>query len=163
MIRLALVAGLLLATLPVLAGPSVTAEVERVVDGDTFRLTGRIVRIWGIDAPELEQDCLGADGQSYSCGRMARLLLEVIVKGKPITCWEVDTDRFGQMLARCEADEIDIGHEMVLVGLALDDTHYSKGRYLPEEYDAQQARRGLWAGSFQKPWDWRRNRPQDAP
>jgi len=30
--------------------------------------------------------------------------------------------------------------------------------YVDEEADAQAARRGLWAGEFVKPWEWRREK-----
>jgi endonuclease YncB( thermonuclease family) len=32
--------------------------------------------------------------------------------------------------------------------------------YLPEQQAARQARRGLWAGNFQTPADWRREFPR---
>ncbi len=40
-------------------------------------------------------------------------------------------------------------------GLALAYRKYSK-RYVPEEDEAKAAKRGLWAGEFAAPWDWRR-------
>ena len=30
------------------------------------------------------------------------------------------------------------------------------GRYVSNEDDARSARRGLWRGTFDAPWDWRR-------
>lgn len=34
-------------------------EFERVVDGDTFKASGRTIRIWGINAPEKNQPLHG--------------------------------------------------------------------------------------------------------
>ena len=34
--------------------------------------------------------------------------------------------------------------------------------YVDEEADAQAARRGLWAGEFVKPWEWRRGKRLDT-
>jgi hypothetical protein len=46
---------------------------------------------------------------------------------------------------------------MVSAGWARAYLRYSRD-YAAEERDAEQARRGLWAGSFEAPWDFRRAR-----
>ena len=43
-----------------------------VVDGDTLRFGAERVRLWGIDAPELSEDCTRADRSEWSCGKAAR-------------------------------------------------------------------------------------------
>ena len=46
--------------------------VTRVTDGDSLR-SGRLkIRLFGIDAPELKQQCETDDGSSWSCGLAAR-------------------------------------------------------------------------------------------
>ena len=42
-----------------------------IVDGDSLRLAGRSIRLDGIDAPEWDQTCLDAGGQTWRCGRAA--------------------------------------------------------------------------------------------
>ncbi len=46
---------------------------------------------------------------------------------------------------------------MVSRGLALAYRRYSLG-YVDKETDAQAARRGIWAGEFVPPWEWRRGK-----
>jgi endonuclease YncB( thermonuclease family) len=49
----------------------------------------------------------------------------------------------------------DIGAAMVRSGWALDYERYSGGRYAAEQLEAEAALRGLWAGAFVPPWEWR--------
>ena len=58
--------------------------------------------------------------------------------------------------ARCFAAGHDLAGEMVRNGYALDWPRYSKGFYADQEAEARENGRGLWAGEFVKPWDWRR-------
>jgi endonuclease YncB( thermonuclease family) len=51
---------------------------------------------------------------------------------------------------------MDLGGWMVRQGYAIRYTAYAGNAYLPEEAAARWARRGLWAGRFDRPWDWRR-------
>src|SRR5690349_20802189 len=47
--------------------------VVTVTDGDTLRLDGAPVRLWGVDAPELRQTCASAPGSPPApAGRLAR-------------------------------------------------------------------------------------------
>ena len=54
-----------------------------------------------------------------------------------------------------------MGEWMVQQGLALAYRRYSLD-YVDEEADAQAARRGIWAGEFVKPWEWRREKRLDT-
>ncbi len=51
----------------------------------------------------------------------------------------------------------DMGAWMVQQGLALAYRRYLLD-YVDEEADAQTAQRGIWAGEFVKPWEWRRGK-----
>ncbi len=46
-------------------------------------------------------------------------------------------------------------------GWALAYRRYSPD-YVDEEAEAQAARRGIWAGEFVKPWEWRRGKRLDT-
>ncbi len=50
---------------------------------------------------------------------------------------------------------------MVSQGWALAYRRYSLD-YVDEEADAQAARRGIWAGEFVRPWEWRRGERLDT-
>ncbi len=45
----------------------------------------------------------------------------------------------------------------LLAGLALADRRFGRA-YVPVEEAARAAVRGIWAGDFEAPWDWRRAR-----
>jgi len=49
----------------------------------------------------------------------------------------------------------DLGEWLVRNGLALDWPQYSKGRYDAVQRTAEQAGRGMWAGSYVEPWLYR--------
>jgi endonuclease YncB( thermonuclease family) len=46
---------------------------------------------------------------------------------------------------------------MVMRGSALDYARYSSGVYADAQAAAKAAKRGLWAGEFVEPWEWRRS------
>ena len=127
----------------------------RVIDGDTLDISGRRVRLQGIDAPEATQTCV-AGGQAYRCGAVATLALGELLRGRIIRCAPSGADRYGRTLADCWIDDdgTDISRWMVRQGLAVAYRHYSY-HYLPDELLARLAGRGLWAGSFTMPWDFR--------
>ncbi|MDJ1159797.1 thermonuclease family protein [Chelatococcus sp. SYSU_G07232] len=123
------------------------------IDGDSLRLGGRELRLDGIDAPELHQLC-EREGHPYECGRLARrVLAERLARGS-VSCDVVGDDRYGRGLARCKAEGKDLNAALVREGIAL-----AYGAYANEEAEARSARRGLWAGSFERPADWRRRHP----
>jgi endonuclease YncB( thermonuclease family) len=135
-----------------------TARVG-VVDGDTLSMGAERLRIHGIDAPEMAQSC-ERGGTAYACGEAARSAMAGILGRGLVSCEQLDTDQYQRRIVRC-ADEQgrDIGAELVRQGWALAFTRFSTA-YVPQEAEARRARRGLWEGRFDAPWDWRaRPRP----
>lgn len=120
-----------------------------VNDGDSLTLDGERLRLAGIDAPEYDQICQ-LDYRDYACGRRARQTLLELVDGRTVTCRGWQRDRYGRLLVRCEAGGRDLGKAMVENGWAV-----SYGDYRPEEEEARGAGRGLWAGTFTEPREWR--------
>lgn len=127
-----------------------------VIDGDTLRLDGQRVRLLGMDAPELAQTCT-RDGKSWPCGEVARFALVEMVQRGDIFCTSSAEDAYGRSLARCTVGGVDIGEEMVRHGLAV---AYGRQGYSAAEAEARAARRGIWAGSFETPQDYRSAHPQ---
>lgn len=125
------------------------------MDGDSLRLRGQELRLKGLDAPEYRQDCR-RDGMDYPCGRAARQALAAYLARGDITCTVRERDRFGRGLARCvQSDGRDLGARLVADGFAV-----AFGDYAAEEAQSRAARRGLWAGSFERPADWRARHPR---
>ena len=127
----------------------------RVVDGDSLEIAGTSIRLFGVDAPEGRQTCT-RNGRIWRCGDAAAERLEQLVGNDTIVCTQRDTDTYGRMVAVCVNGEIDLSAELALSGLALAYREYSYD-YVDEEAEALAARRGLWSGEFQAPWDWRLN------
>jgi len=113
-----------------------------------------IVRLHGIDAPETAQLCRDAAGIDRRCGKAATKALERFVAGREIRCSGTERDKYRRLLAVCRVGGREINRWMVANGWARAYLHYSRD-YAAEERDAMRARRGLWAGSFNAPWEFR--------
>jgi endonuclease YncB( thermonuclease family) len=125
-----------------------------VTDGDSFRRGKQRIRLFGIDAPELAQECLDAKGRPYACGQAAKRALQELIGGAEISCEVVERDKYRRDVARCRKDDLEINREMVRLGWALAYERHSID-YLVAEATARNARRGLWQGHFQMPEDFR--------
>ncbi len=126
-----------------------------VVDGDSLRLNGRDIRLFGIDAPEYRQSCRLANGTSYRCGRDASTFLRKLVSGRPVKCRQIDIDRYDREISTCTAGETDLNQAMVESGWAVAYLRYSSS-YAGAERQARKTRRGIWRGKFTQPENWRR-------
>lgn len=130
---------------------TVTEGRGRAVDGDSLTLDGQAIRLQGIDAPEFSQVCTGADGKPYNCGRTAAAALRRLLSEGPLSCSGYEFDRYNRMLGTCHVGGRNIAAELVREGLAV-----SYGDYYVEEAKARNEKKGLWAGDFDNPRDWRR-------
>lgn len=121
-----------------------------VADGDTLVFDGSKVRLEGIDAPEFTQSCQRV-GIPYACGREARSHLVKLISGRAVDCQGWQPDKYGRLLVRCKAGQVDLNREMVRQGWAL-----AYGDYEHEETEARTAKRGLWQGEFERPSTFRK-------
>lgn len=135
---------------PYLKPVETLAGVARAADGDSLMLGGARIRLEAIDAPELAQTC-GRDGGDYPCGREAREALSRLISDRDVACESRQNDRYGRALAVCVADGVELNRAMVEAGWAV-----AYGGYRDAEDAARRARRGLWAGTFERPQEWRR-------
>ncbi len=133
----------------------------KVVDGDSLEIGIDRIRLFGIDAPEGRQDCQ-RNGQAWRCGEDAAAKLRSLVQGATLRCMPRDTDEYGRSVSVCKNGTTDINAEMVRAGLALAYRRYSND-YVDEENEARNAKRGLWAGEFTPPWDYRRESREETP
>lgn len=100
-------------------------RVARVVDGDTFHVegVGPPVRLWGVDAPERDEDGFFEAGAA----------LVQFVRGRTLRCEIVDRDRYGRVVARCRRDDgADVSRLMIESGAAAEYWRYTQGRYAIE-------------------------------
>lgn len=127
--------------------------ITKVTDGDSLRAGEIRIRLHGIDAPEMRQICQA--GGDYSCGKSAQAYLaSVLGRNVTLKCDHLDTDRYGRFVMRCYHRGVDISAGMVRAGWALAYRRYSLD-YIGDEAEAKAAKRGLWAGTFKTPEQWR--------
>ncbi|WP_137701456.1 thermonuclease family protein [Marimonas lutisalis] len=97
-----------------------------VTDGDTIKIKKTQIRLFGIDAPEL----------NHPYGKKAKWALHGLCKGQTIRAEITDVDNHGRTVARCYLpDGRDLSAEMVKQGLAIDWPKFSGGKYLNLETD----------------------------
>ncbi|MEO5758945.1 MAG: thermonuclease family protein [Mesorhizobium sp.] len=126
------------------------AEGRAVInDGDSITLGTERIRMRGIDAPEYSQSCR-KDGADYLCGQFSRQALVRLIDGKPVSCTGWQHDRYGRLLGDCSADGKDLNRAQVEAGWAV-----AYGDFETEEVAARAAKAGIWAGTFERPQDWR--------
>ncbi len=144
--------------LTLLATPALAdvSGVASVIDGDTLEIHGQRIRFHGIDAPESRQLCR-LDGKPWMCGKDAANALAEKIARWPVTCEDLGRDKYDRIIAKCIVAGEDLEEWMVSQGWALAYRRYSLD-YVEQEADAQAARRGIWAGEFVKPWEWRRGK-----
>ena len=133
------------------------AGQARVVDGDTLVVDDRKIRLNGVDAPEMRQNCLDASNEWYPCGNEAAQALSRRISGQPVTCvLNPQPDRYGRAIGTCWfSDGEDMQSWLVRWGWAVAYRRYSS-RYLHDESRARGNRSGIWRGRFVVPWHWRR-------
>lgn len=93
------------------------------VDGDTLRFGKQYVRLWGVDAEELDEPN----------GPRARAILKDVVDGRHIKCTVVTIDNYGRSVGRCTVGSIDVNREVIARGGALDCRRYSGGAFASVE------------------------------
>lgn len=127
-----------------IAGPFVA------IDGDTLAAGAERLRLQGVDAPEIRQVCRTGNDAEWACGEAARAALEQLVATTAVECRASQRDRYDRLLVRCRSGGRDINAELVRTGMAV-----ASGDYRQDEARARQEKSGLWAGSFDRPRDWR--------
>ena len=128
----------------------------RVIDGKTLEVAGQRFRLFGVDAPDLDQTCRWPN-KVIPCGKVSKTAMMDLVAHTRVVCTPQDGTRAGVRLARCRAGGFDLGGNMVHTGWALA-YRPETDMYAATEAKAKQARRGLWKGRFTPPWEWRRDR-----
>jgi endonuclease YncB( thermonuclease family) len=146
---------------PVETGTGATiAGTARVTDGDSLEIGNVRVRLFGIDAPEFRQLCKDASGRDYTCGVAAREALAGLIDGRQVACTPAEGPSYDRVVAVCRVDgtgqdKVDLSEAMVRAGRVIELKAHSKGRYAAAERSARDAGRGLWAGTFERPSQWR--------
>ena len=130
------------------------ADSLRVVDGDTIVLNGEKIRFSGIDTPELKQTCL-KDDQEVGCGMTAKRLLVEKIDNATVDCISEGKDAYKRTLAECFVNGESLSKFLVRSGYAFAYRKYST-KFIKDEEFAKANKIGMWAMTFQYPWDFRK-------
>ena len=74
-----------------------------------------------------------------------------------LKCEWTNQDRYKRYIAECFKDKINVNAWMVRNGYAIAYRKYSK-KYISYEIFAKKEKLGLWSGTFEMPWEWRKNK-----
>ncbi|MFW2542623.1 thermonuclease family protein [Primorskyibacter sp. 2E107] len=104
-----------------------------IVDGDTLVIRKNQIRLFGVDAPEM----------NHPYGKTSKWALVKLCKGQTIEAEVTDQDTHGRVVAKCRLpDGRDLSAEMVKLGLAIDWPKFSGGVY--RSLERPEARKKLW-------------------
>jgi endonuclease YncB( thermonuclease family) len=131
-------------------------KITSVVDGDTFvaDILGRDtkLRLYGIDAPELNQEY----------GHEAKAYLESVMQSPTLKIKLIKLDRYGRLAASVKYAPGRMPLEWALVTLGYAWVYPDHCRTEPKcevmkevENRARAEKRGLWAKEAVPPWEWR--------
>ena len=129
--------------------------VTRVLSGDTMTMNGRVIKLFGIAAPDISQTCADASGRGYRCGQQSIAWLSDWLADNEVECHIISEDERGVLTGVCLLGPYDIGAALTNAGWAVADTRQTQ-IYRPYQQQAVNNRRGLWQGNFYMPWDWKK-------
>ena len=117
---------------PLSSKPEITGAAY-VVDGDTIVIQKTQIRLFGIDAPELD----------HPYGQKAKWAMVKLCKGQKVRAVITEKDAYDRTVAKCFLpDGRDLSAEMVKIGMAIDWPKFSGGIY--RALETPDARKKLW-------------------
>ncbi|WP_371255948.1 thermonuclease family protein [Ruegeria sp. 6PALISEP08] len=122
-----------------------------MIDADTWDVGGVRVRLYGIDAPELDQTCQDAKGSHWPCGAWVTQEVRQQFQGKTASCIPLDRDRYDRIVANCTVGAQDAADQLVRQGMAFAYRKYSSN-YAGAEKNAKARRVGLHQQKVKVPW-----------
>ena len=137
----------------------------QVIDGDTIKINGKSIRLYGIDAPEMKQLCKDKYKVNYACGYVSKFFLKSFIKDamkiknyKNVFCYYNELDRYNRIIGECFVGPkkiYSLNSAMILSGNAVAYLRYSD-KYLNDQNKAKLEKKGIWSGVFIFPEEWRR-------
>ena len=138
--------GLLVVTAALAAGPTMAAEEVRgfatVKSGNDLIIGRRAIRLFGVRAPKRDAIC-EVNAAKMKCGVVAWGELVRMADGWHVSCDIEVKVKNGSDYATCYVSERDINEAMVRAGWAKA-VKKQTDRYVVDEDDAKQSKRGLW-------------------
>ena len=136
-----------------------------IIDGATIKINSKKIRLHGIDAPEFKQKCkkpyltiiFFTFTKDYPCGKISTQKLQKKINNKVITCKILDIDRYKRLIGECYKRNLNLNSWLVSNGYAVAYRKYSK-KYISNEINAKNKKKGIWQGKFEMPWEFRRKK-----
>ena len=134
------------------AGDTITGKAY-VIDGDTIKVSGRTIRLAGLDAPELDQVAKHQHGYRFAQGKRVKSALIRAIGGKDVLVTIEGYDPYDRVVGTVTCDGKDVGEWLVRNGYAI--AAYGD-QYKHVEREARRARRGMWGhAEAHDPRSWR--------
>ena len=126
----------------------------KIIDGDTIHIGNNKIRLYGIDAPEINQTCT-INKIIWECGFESFQVLKSIIAEKEVQCEILDIDRYKRFIAKCFVKNIYLNQYMVQKGWAVAYRYYSED-FIKNEEIAKKNKSGIWQGEFLDPYLYRK-------
>ena len=130
----------------------------RVLDGDSLAFGALRIRLQGIDAPELKQECRDIkSNQLYKCGEISKDYLISLIAKQSVKCSNEGLDRYKRQIGYCYVGDVNLNQEMVRSGNAVAYIEYDKS-FVKEEKEAKSKELGIWSSNFIYPNKFRKTK-----
>ena len=133
--------------------PKISGSID-VIHPHIFRINGRYVKLFGVDAPDNDQICSDINEKSYNCGQEAVSWLREWIDDGIVDCYILKINTNGLDLVTCYWGDYDIAAGLVGSGWGIVNSEESN-KYASMEKKARRGSYGLWQGTFYTPEDWR--------
>ncbi len=142
--------------LPLWAGQPEIVGLPRVIDADTLEISGQRIRLGGIDAPEMRETCLRADGRRWACGQWATAQARALLEGQRLRCIDLGARTHRRVVGRCYLAGRDIAVLLIEAGAARPCLRHARDQgqdaaYTAAEARALRARAGIFGGPLNPP------------
>jgi endonuclease YncB( thermonuclease family) len=130
----------------------------RALQADQIVIGQQRISLFGIDAPDPDQDRECVAGRTYyGCFTNAKRALEILVDLGPITCTDTGVRNYVNFpYMTCKLGELDLAEDLVRDGWAFA-LRQQSDKYVPFEAQAKAAKKGMWQDGirYTLPWEWR--------
>jgi endonuclease YncB( thermonuclease family) len=120
-----------------------TARAAEAIDAGMIRAGDATYRLAGIVLPENGRMCRRLDGLAVACVDRAHSYLQLLVKGRAISCERAPQLSDGPHEANCRIGDADVAEQMVRQGWARAGSQPEE-RFMVAEAAAKKQRLGIW-------------------
>ena len=90
-----------------------------ITDGDSLKIFNKRVRLLGIDAPEMKQQCKDIIDRQYYCGKVSKNALINKISAQKVHCHYKNFDKYGRAISVCWVQNTNLNYWLVYNGYAV--------------------------------------------